>query len=144
MHEDQRSASQEMRRLAELHKGDTFGVYELVSTVRQDKPEPAAGIDESAAKPDCGMTRTYRNITSRNGNESAIKGKVFMLREECANDYYKDRLPKIPAGTTIVADFAGDFGMYGMAEIDGALHKVKVDLHELHKINFGEFDARAA
>lgn len=89
-----------------------------------------------------GMMKTFRNITRRAGNESAIKGAEFTVRNECRNDYYHERLPAIRAGTVIVADFAGDFGMYGMAEIDGELHKIKVDLHELHKIDFGSFDAR--
>ncbi len=89
------------------------------------------------------MMTTFKNITERDDSESVIKGKSFTLMQDCENDYYKERLPTIPAGTTIVADFAGDFGMYGIAEVDGVLHKIKIDLHDLHKIDFGEFDARS-
>jgi len=32
--------------------------------------------------------------------------------------------------------------MYGVAEIEGVLHKVKVPLDDLHKIDFGMFDMR--
>lgn len=57
VHDDERSASQEMRRLAGLHKGDTFGVYRLTATCKQTKPTydhewqrlAAEGLDESAA-----------------------------------------------------------------------------------------------
>lgn len=57
VHADQRSASQEMRRLADLHKGDTFGVYKLMATATVKKPTydhewqrlAAEGLDESAA-----------------------------------------------------------------------------------------------
>jgi hypothetical protein len=89
------------------------------------------------------MAQTYRNITQHDGGGKwDIHGSIFVTTQECKNDYYPERLPSIPAGTAIVADFAGDFGMYGMVEVDGVLHKVKVDLHELHKIDFGPFDAR--
>lgn len=90
------------------------------------------------------MIDTYKNITTRDGAESPIKGVAFTTKADCENDYYKERLAVIPAGTTIIADFAGDFGMYGLAEIDGVLHKVKVQLHDLHNIDFGGFDARNA
>lgn len=90
------------------------------------------------------MMETYRNIARREGvsNKSVIEGEVFVLLEEAENDYHKDRLPVIPAGTAIVADFAGDFGMYGMAEVDGVLNKIKLKLEDLHKVDFGKFDAR--
>lgn len=88
------------------------------------------------------MMQTYKNITKRVGNESEIKGCSFKVMIDCENDYYKELLPTIPAGTELIADFAGDFGIYGMAEVKGALHKVKIKLHELHHIDFAEFDAR--
>jgi hypothetical protein len=88
------------------------------------------------------MTQTYLNITRRADDDCPIKGSVFTLKDDCANDYHPGILPTIPAGTSIIADFAGDFGMYAMAEVDGAMHNVKIVLHELHKIDFGEFDAR--
>ena len=88
------------------------------------------------------MMETYSAITQRDGNSSVIKGEIFTLLKDCANDYYAEILPVIPAGTEIVAEFAGDFGMYGVAEVGGALHKVKIKLHELHHVDFGRFDAR--
>lgn len=90
------------------------------------------------------MMETYTNITKRVGNKPVIKGHSFIVMEECENDYHKDLLPKVPAGTVIVADFAGAFGMYGIAEVDGVIHKVKIHLHELHRIDFVGFDARKA
>ena len=90
------------------------------------------------------MIETYRNIVRRVGadNQSVIEGEVFVLLEDAENDYNKDRLAVIPAGTSIIADFAGDFGMYGMAEVDGMLNKIKLRIEELHKVDFGTFDAR--
>lgn len=94
------------------------------------------------------MMLTYRNITGvvRDGDRTThkIAGEVFTLKEECENDYHRDQLPRIPAGTDLLADFACDSGMYAMCEVDGALHKVKIKLHELHKVDFGRFDARNA
>jgi hypothetical protein len=87
------------------------------------------------------MLKTLKNIQAQEcGNP--IEGETFLLKEECANDYYIEVLPTIPAGTEILAGIAGDFGMYGLVEIDGVLHKVKINLGELHKIDFGPFDAR--
>lgn len=90
------------------------------------------------------MIKTFEAITAydRANNTHPIKGFRFSLLEDCRNDYHHDQLPVIPAGTKLVADFAGDFGIYGMVEVEGVLHKVKIGLHELHKINFGPFDAR--
>ena len=89
------------------------------------------------------MMQTYKNITKRDENKKfAIEGHEFTLMRDCKNDYHTERLPTIPAGTKIVADFAGDFGMYGMVEVNGAIHKVKVLIEELSNINFGAFDAR--
>ena len=89
------------------------------------------------------MMKTLTNISRRYASgESHIKDEPFRLIADCENDYNKEQLAVVPAGTEILADLAGDFGMYGMVEIDGALHKVKIKLTELHKINFGRFDAR--
>lgn len=91
------------------------------------------------------MMQTYKNIVRRTDDErrkAVIEGFEFIVKEECANDFRKEQLPAIPAGTVIVADFAGDFGMYGMAEVEGVIHRVKVELTDLHKIDFGPFEAR--
>lgn len=91
------------------------------------------------------MLETLKNITERSNDErraSVIDGVSFVLKENCANDFHKDQLPEIPAGSTIVGDFAGDFGMYGVTEVDGVLHRIKIELRELHKVDFGRFDAR--
>lgn len=84
------------------------------------------------------MIQTFKNITAKD----AIRGEEFTVKEACQNDYNKEILPVIPADTKIIADFAGDFGMYATAEVDGVMHKLKFHLHELHKIDFGSFDAR--
>lgn len=91
------------------------------------------------------MIATYNNIIRRNSDNSGsvIKDASFTVMEDCTNSYDAVRLPTIPAGTVLIADFAGDFGMYAMAEVKGVLHKVKIELHDLHKIDFGSFDARS-
>lgn len=89
------------------------------------------------------MMQTFRNITQRSPNgEAVIENEEFTLIDDCENDYYKEQIAVIPAGTKIVADFAGDFGIYAMAEVDGVIYRIKINVHELHKINFGQFDAR--
>ena len=89
------------------------------------------------------MMETFNAIIARNKEtrESVIKGHFFEVKEDCASEY--NGQITIPAGCYIQADFAGDFGMYGVAEIDEVLHKVKVPLDNLHKIDFGMFDMRA-
>lgn len=88
------------------------------------------------------MLNTLSLITRRkpSGGDAPINGCCFKVIEDCESDYGSKMT--IPAGSVVVADFAGDFGMYGVTEIDGVLHKVKVPLEELHKIHFGEFEAR--
>lgn len=89
------------------------------------------------------MMQTFRNITQRSPNGTAdIENEEFTLINDCENDYYKEQIAIIPAGTKIVADFAGDFGMYAMAEVDGVIYRIKINVHELHNIDFGRFDAR--
>jgi hypothetical protein len=89
------------------------------------------------------MLKTLTNISRRyDSGESHIKDELFKLTADCENDYYKEQLATIPAGTEVLADFAGDFGMYGMVEVGGVLHRVKINLTELHKIDFGRFDGR--
>ena len=84
------------------------------------------------------MMQTYKNITKEH---RAIEGHKFTVTEPIKNDY-GDNTSTIPVGSIIYADFAGDFGLYGMTEVEGQLFKVKIPLEELHKINFGLFDAR--
>lgn len=89
------------------------------------------------------MMQTYKNITKRDyENRSPIEGELFTTKEDIRNDYHTEELSVIPAGTLIEGDFAGDFGMYGMAEIGGVIHRIKVPVTELHKIDFGRLDAR--
>lgn len=78
---------------------------------------------------------TMRNAKNR---EAAIKDKFFVIKEDCENTYSSGMVSIIPAGTTIQAEFGGDFGLYAIADIDGVLRKVKIELHEWHKIDFGE------
>jgi len=89
------------------------------------------------------MMQTYKTIAGRDDNgKSPIEGKEFRVLEDCKNDFRSEVLAVIPAGTMIVADFAGNFGMYAMGEIAGVLHRLKFNVEELHKIDFGAFDAR--
>lgn len=89
------------------------------------------------------MMQTYKNITQRGTKgKSPIEGKEFVVMEQCKNDHRSDQLALIPAGTEIIGGFAGDFGCYAMAEVQGVIYRVKFDANELHKINWGSLDAR--
>ncbi len=69
-------------------------------------------------------------------HESNLKDKMILVREDVKNDMHKDRLPTIPAGSEIIMDFGGDFGMYGVTTVNGEIHKIKVELHEMHKLDW--------
>lgn len=88
------------------------------------------------------MIKTLKNISLTAGG-NPIEGQEFTVVSEVANNYGTSDLPTIQAGKTILADFAGDFGMYGIVEVDGRLHKVKIDIKDLHLVCFGKFDARS-
>jgi len=86
------------------------------------------------------MLKTYEMITQRDTvtGEPLIKGHYFPVVDYCYNDFGGD-LSTIPAGSLVMVNFVGDFGMYGMTEVAGVLHKVKVPLNQLHKIDFSGF-----
>lgn len=88
------------------------------------------------------MLQTLKNISKVEDCRHVIEGYTFKIMEECANEYRSDELSVIPAGTMMDANFMGVFGVYGMVEIKGVLHKIKIDITELHKINWGVFDER--
>lgn len=71
-------------------------------------------------------------------NREWLNGREAKTTAPIPNDYYKDGLPEIPAGTPLVCDFAGEFGMYALADIGGVLHKVKIPLEHLHEIQISE------
>jgi hypothetical protein len=56
------------------------------------------------------------------------------------NDYSQDKLPIIPAGSELVLDFGGDFGVYAMAEVQGVIHRVKIEVYHLHLIDWTPFE----
>lgn len=94
----------------------------------------------STAKP-TKMLRILKAVQKRdNDGEPSIKGRFFKIKYDVENHYHKEELPIIPHGTIICADFAGDFGMYATADVGGVLHHVKIELHELHKIDFGDLE----
>lgn len=73
---------------------------------------------------------------SCDSSETIIEGKHTRLLEDAANDYHKKRLPVIPAGTELKLQFADVFGCYAVANINGTLHKVKIKLNDLMKIDW--------
>ena len=79
------------------------------------------------------MSKAFERLDWFQGNDC----KGVIVRTICAvrNDYHKDELPTIPANTEIRIDFGGDFGFYGVADINGVLHNVKVFLQDLHNID---------
>lgn len=89
------------------------------------------------------MLLTFENITRNHGfSINSINGKYFEIMSDCKNEYHTDQLPVIPAGSILVADFAGDFGVYGMTQVGEKLHKIKIEINELDHVNWGIFDAR--
>ena len=83
----------------------------------------------------------FEKITARipdgyDSTKSAIEGKRTRLLEAVANYCCTDYLPMIPAGTELKLDFAGDFGCYALANVQGTLHKVKIGLNDLMKIDW--------
>lgn len=74
----------------------------------------------------------YAKLTDRSFSE----GKFARMAESAENDYDKKKLPTIPKCTIIKIEFAGDFGCYALADVNGALHKIKILLPDLHKIEF--------
>lgn len=68
-------------------------------------------------------------------NKEQIKGKFCITTKNCDNEFKKSDYPKvIPTGTYIMCDFCCDSGMYGIADIDGVLHKVLIPLSNLHNL----------
>lgn len=79
------------------------------------------------------MFAKYRKMTSR----AWLRDRPATMAEEAPNGYYNEVLPTIPAGTPLICDFAGDFGMYALADIGGVLHRVKINIDHFHKVDFG-------
>ena len=67
-------------------------------------------------------------------NRDTTHQRYAVLSENAKNKYHEEDLPEIPAGTTLVLDFACDNGCYALADVDGVLHKVLVPLGDIHKI----------
>jgi hypothetical protein len=83
------------------------------------------------------MSKAFKKLAWLEKRDAA---KGAMVRTICAvpNDYHTEQLPMIPANTEIKLDFGGDFGFYGVADINGVLHKVRVEIHHLHNVDFGD------
>lgn len=62
------------------------------------------------------------------------KGRFAVLSAPCKNDFYKEILPIIPEGTVMKIDFGCDSGLYAVADVNGVTHKVKINVHEYHKV----------
>ena len=83
-------------------------------------------------------------ITARSKNEgrkSLIEGRYAPLTQDAGNDYHKEVLPTIPAGTMLRFDFGCDSGLYAMADVGGVLHKVLIPLNDIGKIDWSEYEA---
>lgn len=72
----------------------------------------------------------------RDGNKAFTDGKFAIVIADSYNDYHHDRLPTIPAGTRLQLRHGGDYGIYAIAEIEGALHNIKFRLEEVHHIDW--------
>lgn len=78
----------------------------------------------------------FEKITSCESDEPIIEGKRTRLKETVSNDYLKDDLLIIPAGTELKLQYAGDFGCYAIAEVEKTLYKVKIQLKDIMKIDW--------
>lgn len=85
----------------------------------------------------------YERITAREPSDDPECAGEFVIKSvrtktlrSAKNDYHTDKIPEIPGGTELLLDFAGDFGCYAMAAIDGRLHKVKFNLEDLDAIDW--------
>jgi len=83
------------------------------------------------------VTEHLNSHHSRNDKISFSKVHTKTLLE-VRNDYHKEQLPSIPAGSQIITDFGCDSGIYAMADIKGEIHKVLIPLNECHKIDWAE------
>lgn len=90
------------------------------------------------------MLKTFENITknTNTGGKPALSGKMVMVREECLNVFPTKKIATIYRSTTIKVEHVDITGLVGITEVNGTLQPVKIDINELHKIDFGEFDAR--
>ena len=64
-----------------------------------------------------------------------VSGLLVHTTDDIKNDYGCGE-DVIPAGTPLLCDFGGDFGLYATADVEGVLVRAKVSLHELHKVDF--------
>lgn len=69
---------------------------------------------------------------------AAIHDRFITVREPVRNEYGNDG-PLLPSGTIIQMDFGGDFGFYGMADLDGVLTRCRIPVNELHKLDWSPF-----
>ena len=81
------------------------------------------------------MTKAFDHYT-RLTTEETCRGKAARLSADAANTYISEQLAIIPAGTVLKLDFASDFGCYAVADVSGILHRVKLEITDLHKIEF--------
>jgi hypothetical protein len=72
-------------------------------------------------------------------NPHPLKNEVFTLSKDSPNDYNKEKLPIIPAGSAIRIDFTGDFGLYGFVNLNGVIEKIRIELKDLVKADFDAF-----
>lgn len=72
-------------------------------------------------------------------HHSFVNGFTIQVKSDIPNDYLSEELSVIPAGNDIVLDFGGDFGLYGMTQVGEVLHKIKVKVSDLHRLDWTPF-----
>lgn len=83
------------------------------------------------------MTPEFKHYEKFNAIKSSDKIKPFVkVMDDVPNDYHKEKLPTITKGTIIQVEFGGNFGMYGIAAIDGGVIQVRIELEYLKHLQF--------
>lgn len=84
--------------------------------------------------------KIFEALTTNRGVKGSLENQKGVLLVSCDNDYHKENLPIIPAGTEIKIDFGGDFGLYAVAFINGSIHKIIIKIEQVHHIHFESID----
>ncbi|RYF47150.1 MAG: hypothetical protein EOO38_12715 [Cytophagaceae bacterium] len=99
-----------------------------------------------ASEPVQNMLAVMELLERRNPREgepgqshSFVNGFTIQVKSDTPNDYQSDELSVIPAGNDIVLDFGGDFGVYGMTQVGEVLHKIKIKVSDLHRLDWTPF-----
>lgn len=79
-------------------------------------------------------------LMANRGDKSSIENWTGFLTCNLPNEYLKEELLTVPKGTEIVVDFGGDFGLYAFAYVNGAIHRIKLNLSNVNMVYWPKID----